>query len=251
MPDFAAAYAETRDSVVQLVRTLSDEQLALKVPACPEWTIKDLVAHLCHVAESYTTGNVPTAPGSAQQAAAEWTDEERLRQRDAWTASGVEARRDRSLDQVVKEWGKHAALLVAMLAGDKPWPEGFPGFIAQYSANGDLSAHENDIRGALGLAPERGGLAREIAYDAQTFLLQTRGGSMDVPAIKFVTQRGEHVVGKGDVVATIEVDQYELLRAIAGRRSVEQIQAMFGNVGALPYLPIISSNPLPEEPLEV
>lgn len=251
MPDFAAAYSETRDRLLELVRTLSDDELATTVPACPAWTIKDLVAHLCHVAESYTTGNIPQATGSAEEVVSGWSDEERFRARDAWTSSGVDARRDRTLDEIIAEWNGHAKVLCEMISGARPWPDNVPGFIAQYGAVGDISAHDNDVRGALGLPADREGEARDISYEAQVFLLQARANDADVPAVRFVTERAEHVVGKGDVTATIDVDWFEFLRALGGRRSADQIREMFGNVNAKPYLPIISSNPLPTGRLEV
>lgn len=249
MPDFAGAYAEERRRVAELVRSLDDAQLAAIVPACPAWTVKDLIAHLCHVAESYSKGDVPTASAYTQGAGANLSDEELARVRDAWTQSGVDARKHRSLGEVLAEWEEHAKVLGPMLAGEVPWPEGFPGLIAQYGAVGDISAHHNDIRGALGLEAERDGVAREISYEAQLFLLKARGTSLDTPAIRFLTQRGEHVIGNGEPVATIEVDWFELLRAVGGRRSADQIRAMFGDVDAEPYLSIMSGNPLPTEPL--
>ncbi|HEX7522238.1 MAG TPA: maleylpyruvate isomerase N-terminal domain-containing protein [Acidimicrobiia bacterium] len=57
MPDLAAAYTETRDRLVELVRPLDEPGVAAIVPATPAWTIKDVIAHLTHVAGAYATGH--------------------------------------------------------------------------------------------------------------------------------------------------------------------------------------------------
>ena len=56
MSDLAAAYTETRDRLVEVVRPLDEPGLAVIVPATPAWTIKDVVAHLTHVAGAYAAG---------------------------------------------------------------------------------------------------------------------------------------------------------------------------------------------------
>lgn len=57
VPDLAAAYTETRDRLVELVRPLDEPGVAAIVPATPAWTIKDVIAHLTHVAGAYATGH--------------------------------------------------------------------------------------------------------------------------------------------------------------------------------------------------
>lgn len=134
----------------------------------------------------------------------------------------MDARKDRSLDEIIAEWDGHAKLLSEMLAEEQPWPEGFPGFIAQYSANGDIGAHAQDIRGALGLPADRHAYALKITYDGASFQLAMRAKDAPVPPLKIVTERGEHTFGTGEPVATLQLDWYEFLRALgvgASRRS--------------------------------
>src|SRR6266568_3180357 len=45
-PDLAATYAEARRRLVQLVEGLEEPQLSSPVPACPDWTIRDILARV-------------------------------------------------------------------------------------------------------------------------------------------------------------------------------------------------------------
>ena len=52
----AAAYEDGVRRLVALVDGLADRSLQIRVPACPLWSVHDLVAHLCGVAEDSTQG---------------------------------------------------------------------------------------------------------------------------------------------------------------------------------------------------
>ena len=143
----AAAYEDGLRRLVALVDGLSDRDLRTRVPACPLWSVHDLVAHLCGVAEDSTHGRF--FDGAAQA----WADPELAAQREAWTAGQVEARRDLDRHQLVAELERHGQALVRALrrgdtaATDVPaWMLGAP--VA------DLAAHLGDLCEALGLSPE-------------------------------------------------------------------------------------------------
>lgn len=240
---FLPAYTETRDRLVELVRSLDDAQLATVVPACPAWTVKDLFAHVVHVAESYSTGRLPPVPSGPEDAAEAFSDEERDRLRNEWTQAGVDARKERSVDELVAEWDEHADVLGGMLTGERPWPDGVSGAVAAYSVNSDVASHAQDIRGALGMSADREARATKLAYDAFSFLLAGRAAS--APGLRIVNERGELTIGSGDPRSTLEADWYELLRAISGRRSIDQIRELFGDIDAGPYLDVISTFPPP------
>ena len=78
-------YAGTRERITAAVRDLGPAELQRIVPACPEWTVHNLVSHLAGVAADFSTGNLAGAP------------------RPPWTAVQVEARRYRSVAQVLDE----------------------------------------------------------------------------------------------------------------------------------------------------
>jgi len=64
----SAAYIELRTRVVELLRSTPEEHGDREVPACPDWTVRQLVGHLVGVPEDILTGNMSgvTTP--------EWTE---------------------------------------------------------------------------------------------------------------------------------------------------------------------------------
>jgi hypothetical protein len=120
--DVGAAYAAGRERVVGLVADLPAARASMPVPACPEWRIQDVLAHVSGVCVDILAGRLDGAGP------------------DPWTETQGAARRDRSIDEIVAEWNE-AALQVEPIAKDfgpagKQWVF-------------DFSTHEHDIRGAL------------------------------------------------------------------------------------------------------
>ncbi|MGA1565876.1 MAG: maleylpyruvate isomerase N-terminal domain-containing protein [Ilumatobacteraceae bacterium] len=55
------AYSATRERIVHLLRTASTDDANRQVPACPEWTVADLAAHIAGLAEDIIAGRVEGA----------------------------------------------------------------------------------------------------------------------------------------------------------------------------------------------
>ena len=53
---FGSAYRGTRQRVTELITSLSTEELERMVPACPEWSLKDLFGHLTAIATDVVGG---------------------------------------------------------------------------------------------------------------------------------------------------------------------------------------------------
>lgn len=49
MPDYTSAYRTSAEQLVELIEQVPDEELTIMVPACPEWSVKDLIAHFAGV----------------------------------------------------------------------------------------------------------------------------------------------------------------------------------------------------------
>ncbi|MGH2702243.1 MAG: maleylpyruvate isomerase N-terminal domain-containing protein, partial [Actinomycetota bacterium] len=58
MSESRDAYRGCRERVSEIVRSVPPEQLGRRVPACPDWTSTDLLAHLVGVAEDFVSGNL-------------------------------------------------------------------------------------------------------------------------------------------------------------------------------------------------
>ncbi|HET6985263.1 MAG TPA: maleylpyruvate isomerase N-terminal domain-containing protein, partial [Kribbella sp.] len=82
----ADLYRASRERVTAAVRGLDPADLNRQVPACPDWTVHNLVSHLAGVATDFATGNLDGAP------------------RPPWTAVQVNARRAAPIDAVLEEW---------------------------------------------------------------------------------------------------------------------------------------------------
>ena len=125
--DLGAAYGAARARIGELVMA-PDVDPELVVPATPEWTVHDVVAHLSGVAVDGTTGNMEGAPG------------------DEWTAAQVARNAHRSIAEMVEEWSQTGLLMEAFLSS--------PAGERVAAAVIDIHTHEADLRHALGLPPE-------------------------------------------------------------------------------------------------
>ena len=214
-----AAYRGTRERIAELVRDLDESALATVVPACPEWTVKDVVAHVTGVVDDALAGRLE---GVAT---------------DPWTAAQVGARRSAPIADIVAEWNEKAPGFEALL--DDLGPSGAQAVF-------DCVTHEHDLRGALRSPGARDSDAVAIAM---TFIGPTFA-STGTPA-RLRTPRGESW-GPEDAVASLTAEPFDIMRAASGRRSLEQIRAMdwTGDVDAV--LPAFAYGPFkpPQTPLD-
>ena len=118
------AYHRSTAEFVEVVRGLTADQLTATVPACPAWTVHDLLAHLAGSSADQVNGNLDgvTTP--------------------QWSARQVDDRRTTTTDGLVAEWESHASTVAALcdpVAGPNPaW---------------DVTVHLADLRETVGLPP--------------------------------------------------------------------------------------------------
>src|SRR3954464_3469378 len=67
MSDWGALYREHVADVSALASSLTDAELATRVPATPDWTVREVYAHLAGAASDGLTGRMDGAPSP------EWT----------------------------------------------------------------------------------------------------------------------------------------------------------------------------------
>jgi uncharacterized protein (TIGR03083 family) len=201
------AYQEVVERVVDLA---SDADLTLPLPTCPAWTVHDLVAHLTGLAEDWVAGSLDDY-GS-----------------DAWTAAQVARGTGASLDELAARWRRSAAAL-----GDVPDHPllGAPATMAFV----DAVTHEADLRCALGCArvPDRAaGLAMKPLVARWR---QTLAAAGVPPLLVRVAGDRDWAVGS-DPAGTVDVDRYDLFRALTGRRSRRQVADWAWSSDPTPYL---------------
>jgi uncharacterized protein (TIGR03083 family) len=219
MPDLAGAYADARASMIKIVRDLSPEQLEARVPACPDWSVKDLIAHVTSIAASLTSGEFPRGLNPALMWEPETTET-----REEFVGSQVEKRRGRSIDAIIAEWEEAAVLIEATIRGERPWPEGSPP-LSEWIVTTDVGVHHHDLRGAMEMPGERDSLATGLSLRSYIEAMRYRSAMEKLPPFKIRAGSREWAIGDGEPLATVTADPFELARAVNGRRSPEQIRA--------------------------
>ena len=200
MGEVSAAYAGCRERIADLTGRLDRGQAATVVPACPEWTVHDVVAHLTGIVDDALAGRLD---GVAT---------------DPWTAAQVEARRDRTIADMLAEWDARGATFEEMLdaAGD-----------LGRQAVADVVTHEHDLRAALGApgARDSDGVRIGLGFVAAAFVDSAAERGIGV---RVRTTDGSEFGGQ-DAGAVLTGEPFELLRAMTGRRSLDQLRTMHWN----------------------
>ena len=211
--DLPRIASETRARITGLVTGLDDAAASTRVPACPEWTIKDVVAHLTGVCADILAGKLD---GVAT---------------DPWTAAQVEARRAAPLDALLEEWAAAAAQV-------EPLVPMFPGrYGRQWIA--DITTHEHDLRAALDSPGARDSEATTVATDF--FVGSFVKVAADVPLTVVAGDRSWS--SAGDEGAQLRGEPFELMRAVSGRRSLNQIRNLDWSEDPEPWLPHFTWGP--------
>jgi uncharacterized protein (TIGR03083 family) len=242
MADLAGAYADARRRLWELLAGMDERALSAQVPACPAWTVHDLLAHLAGIAADAAGGTY------FSDAARAWTDAGLAAARDEWTAAQVRSRRDRTAGALAAEWARWAAALEPMLAGTVPPPRGSPDWLLSAPV-ADLATHLHDVRGALRLRGDRDAPATRLGLRIYARWLGSRLDQASRPALRLRAGKRTWVEGPGPPAADLAADAFELFRALSGRRTIGQIRAFTWDGDPEPYLDLISPYPVPGSPL--
>ncbi|MDQ1445296.1 MAG: hypothetical protein QOI20_1760 [Acidimicrobiaceae bacterium] len=244
-------YKAGRERITELVAAAPLDEVRRTVPACPEWTVHDTVAHLSGVCADIVAGNIE---GVAS---------------DPWTAAQVDRRRSWSLEQVLGEWTELGPQVEAIA-------EFFPGRTGSQLVL-DLTTHEHDVRQALGRPGARDaagvqigsrfvaevGLCTSVAVRGLPPLEVISGDNrwvvgtgrpaaggderaLAAAAVELagqVLQGGEPVTADVEPVGSLKIEPFELMRALTGRRSAAQIRAYDWSVDPEPYVPAFQFGP--------
>ena len=207
--DVGQLYRVHRERVTEMVRPVPEGQLLMPCPACPGWSVHDVVSHLAGIAADAIAGKLAGPPPPEQ------------------TAEQVEQRRGQPTTVVLREWERSASQFELVLT-----KTGMPLFAAAI----DVTTHEHDIRGALGLDGDRDDevvrLTAERTLARWSQHLQATG--LAVPAVV----RPDGAPLQGDAAATLrwEASEYEVFRTALGRRSAAQFARAFTGADPAPYL---------------
>lgn len=213
------AYREIRRGVVELLADRPGEA-DLVVPACPEWTLRDLLAHL--------TGSAALAIGRLS----------------GWPAAGPASSADMGVPELAAAWdqlGGEVELLLSERAGR-----------AGNLLVTDAFTHELDLRYALGAPLPEDHPAFAGAFEVLANGFAAAVEAHNLPALRLSAGDTQWTVGDGEPAATVTAHRYDLYRSLAGRRTYDQITAMDWDRGSHRWLPAFSWGPFtpPESAVE-
>ncbi len=233
MADLDAAYIEQYEHIVPILRELTPEQLQSKVPFSPEWSVKDVAAHIASEPHALVGEGIPAGLFLLQ----EKDRAARSEAINAFNGEQLELRRTLSLDQILEDWAADVPVMLEALRGQRPFPMPYPG--QDYVAVVDLAMHAQDIRNLVDRPGDRESAGVAVALPTFGFVLGQRITEVGLPALELRYDGKSRVYGESEPGASMSASRYELTRALANRRSTAQIRAYDWTGDSEPYLPII------------
>jgi uncharacterized protein (TIGR03083 family) len=194
-PELGRRYRETRLRLSDLVGSLDDTALHTAVPACPGWSVRDVLSHLFGIVEDGIAGKIRDFPPSDEQ-----------------TAGQVARYRELTVPEILERWQRMVAPFEDAIDRNRSWP-----------ALVDVTSHEQDIRGALGLVGARD---TDTVRLLSTLLL---GGLRPPIPLRIAVEDAEFTVGpesSDGPVLHLSTTRFEALRWRMGRRSRAQLAAL-------------------------
>ncbi|MEO7236357.1 MAG: maleylpyruvate isomerase family mycothiol-dependent enzyme [Lapillicoccus sp.] len=216
--DAAQEWTRAQQRVVELVEGVDAGAAAQRVPACPDWTVRDLLSHVIGLGVDVVAGDEPDDHN------------------EAWTARQVESRRSNDVAALLAEWRALTPAMQSYLQEVSPRPLN------------DLVIHEQDLRGALGVSGGRDtdGLAAVRERMLARFTPKVEG----LPVIALDGESWSWRSGEGEPSVVVRASTFDLTRALTARRSEHQIRGWTVQGDIEPYLPAFATlGPLPERDL--
>lgn len=211
------AWQDTYERVATLVAGLPEETLSHAVPACPDWSVADLLAHMIGLGADVLGGDEPDDHN------------------EAWTRAQVEARRGRGRDDLLTEWLEVSGPLREWMRehGSRPL--------------NDVVIHEQDLRSAVEEPGGRDGAGLAIVRGRMTERFTSR-----VEGLAPIALRGESWswASGDDPGVVLEASDFDLFRTLSTRRTAQQLRSWTTRGDVTAYLDAFAGlGPLPERPL--
>ena len=235
MVDSADAYVEVQHRLIAVISDPATD-IGAPVPACPGWSVRDVVAHHVGVVVDVARGNLGDLGMNLLD---QWHDPEVQRARDTMTARQVDERRNRPVQELTDEWNHATGVVAPMMRGEVAIPPSLPPFVGYVLIN-DLVVHETDVRAALALGRAPASPALSLALAGYSFSLESRIRQRGAPSLVLSYDGKERRLGDGESGATVHADRHELVRVMAGRRTRDQILGLEWEGDPAPYLDILS-----------
>jgi uncharacterized protein (TIGR03083 family) len=198
-PDVGQTYFELRERVNELCQGLSTTDWERVTPHCPDWTIRETLAHLAGVVDDGINGNLE---GVAT---------------DAWTNAQIAKRADKSGPEILEEWNTWAPFVE-----DRATKVGL-GFAQMVF---DAVTHEHDLRFALTKPGARDSEALRIGlafFQSRLPAMAEKGGvlcpQIIVDGLALFTDPAPDAL-------VLTASMFDVVRSIGSRRTLDEIVSL-------------------------
>jgi uncharacterized protein (TIGR03083 family) len=190
--DAGAEYRRARERLSALLVGLPADRWDVAVDACPGWTVRGVVSHLCGTVEDALAGRITGPPP------------------EVITAEQVARHADADGRELLGRWAEIAPPFEEVVGLGEIWP-----------AVMDVVSHEHDVRTALDLAGER---EDPVLGFATVSLVE----GVDAPWALEVELPDGHVVSSASdgPVHRLRTTPFEVVRLRLCRRSPDQVRAL-------------------------
>lgn len=193
--DLGGHYRRSRVRLQALLVDSTDEEMTAPVPACPGWTVHDVLAHLVGIIEDAFAGRISGPPTPAQ------------------TNDQVARHASTSVSGLIEIWESLAEPFEQAVTERQIWP-----------AMLDVLSHEQDIRSALDRPGARD--VDSIRIGARQLLESLDLDAVDIWLDDSATPDTSYPRPGEPATIQLRTSHFEFFRLRLGRRSAQQVIAM-------------------------
>jgi uncharacterized protein (TIGR03083 family) len=193
--DVGVHYRTSRERFMSFIRELTPEELAMSVPACPGWSVRDVLGHVAGITDDAVNGRIKGIPTEEQ------------------TAEQVARSGQLTVEALLDRWEQQAPDFQAVLTSVGP-------SIAPAAI--DVAVHEQDIRGALGKPGSRYNATIAWALPMLVHGFERRLENAGLPPVR-VDVEGEIMAAGEPGAPVLKITQFEAFRAFLGRRTLDEV----------------------------
>jgi uncharacterized protein (TIGR03083 family) len=200
--DVGVAYRACRERITELTRSRPD-MWESPVPHCPEWTVRQTLAHITGIVDDAANGNLSGA-GT-----------------DPWTAAQVTKRADVTTQAILDEWSFMGPFFEEAISGRG---------LAAAQPLFDIATHEHDLRHCLGVPGARSTDAITVGNWFLLSRLVPRLAEAGLPPVRVIIDGHDHTAEfapemPSDAI-TLRCSAFDALRSLGSRRSLAQVRAL-------------------------
>jgi uncharacterized protein (TIGR03083 family) len=198
-PDVGQVYCELRERVGEFCAALSTEDWERVTPHCPDWTVRQTLAHLAGVIDDGLNGNMEGVTT------------------EAWTAVHIAKRADNSGPEILKEWNTWAPFVE-----DRATSVGLG--LSQLVF--DAVTHEHDLRFALGIPGARDSDALRLGLYFFQQRLPANADKAGVPCPQIIVDGRPLFAHPAPDALVLTASLFDTVRSIGSRRTLDEIAAL-------------------------